>query len=312
MTSMNDFRKILISPTTFGECGPEPLALLQQHGLSIVQNTLGRRLTEAEVIELGLDCIGMIAGVEPLNSHVLEHLPQLKCIVRCGVGMENVDLQAAERMGITVRNTPDGPTRAVAEFTLGLMLSLLRKIPQANENFHKGLWKKETGLLLHQKTVGIVGLGRIGRMVTDLLEPFGCRLIGYDPFPDQAWLKAHSISLCSFEQLLKDSDLITLHAAHPADAAPLLAVKEFKWIHQGAWILNLSRGNLIDESALYESLLSGHLAGAALDVFTQEPYQGPFTKLPNVIGTPHLGSYAKEAKLAMEIESVRQLIDVLK
>jgi D-3-phosphoglycerate dehydrogenase len=303
--------KILISPTSFGECGAEPLELLKRSGLAIIRNTLGRRFTAEEVIQFGAGCVGIIAGVEPLNSKVLESLPDLKCISRLGVGLENVDLQAAQRQGIAVKTTPDGPTRSVAELTVGLILSLLRKIPQANENFHRDIWKKETGHLLHQKTVGIIGLGRIGKLVAEMLQPFGCRLIGSDPFQDTAWLKKHPIELKTLEALLRESDIISVHAAPPAANDALLGHKELSWTRRGTWVLNLSRGNVIDEVALYDHLKSGHLAGAALDVFVEEPYRGPLRELPNVIGTPHLGSYAKEAKLEMEIESVRNLIETL-
>ena len=304
--------KILISPTSFGECGSEPLELLKRSGLAIIRNTLGRRLTEEEVIRMGSGCVGIIAGVEPLNSKVLECLPELKCISRLGVGLENVDLQAAKRRGITVKTTPDGPTRSVAELTVGFILSLLRRIPQANENFHREVWKKETGHLLHQKTVGIVGLGRIGKLVVELLQPFGCRLVGADPYPDSVWFKKLHIELMPLETLLRESEIITVHASHPIASGSLIGENELSWVRPGAWVLNLSRGDVINESALYKHLKSGHLAGAALDVFAEEPYRGPLRELSNVIGTPHLGSYAKEAKLEMEIESVRNLIETLK
>src|SRR4029077_684976 len=171
------------------------------------------------------DCVGIIAGVESLTSDVLKQLPQLKCISRCGVGMENVDLEASKSLGITVINTPDAPTQSVAELTLGLMLALLRKVTIANANFHQRQWKKETGFLLSGKSVGILGLGRIGRKVAELLKPFGCRVSGYDLHPDPAWLEQTSVRLMSLQDLLQQNDLLTIHVSYPADRPPLLGKK---------------------------------------------------------------------------------------
>lgn len=304
-------KRILISPTSFGECGLEPLQLLEKSGLEIVRNSLGRRLTPDDVIRMGSDCIGMIAGVEPLTSDVLKQLPQLKCISRCGVGMDNVDLEAAKRLGIAVINTPDAPTQSVAELTLGLMLSLLRKVTIANSNFHQRQWKKETGFLLSGKTVGILGLGRIGRKVAELLKPFGCEIIACDAHPQRPWLEQNPIQIMPLSELLEHSDILSIHVSHSPDLPPLLGKMELNLMKPGAWLLNLARGHVVDEPALYEALSSKHLAGAALDVFVQEPYTGPLCDLPNVIGTQHIASYAQEAKLAMELESVKNLLKAL-
>ena len=161
--------KVLITPSSFGECGVEPLRLLERADLEVQLNRKGRRLTTSEVIALGTGCAGLIAGVELLDETVLGKLPSLRALSRLGSGMENVDLAAAERHGIVVRNTPRGPTRAVAELTLGMTLALLRHVPLADRNMRRGMWRKEIGQLLQGRVVGILGLGRIGKEVAELM-----------------------------------------------------------------------------------------------------------------------------------------------
>ncbi len=187
--------KILIGPSSFGECGSRPLSLLQERGMQVIRNPYGRKLTGDEVVSLGQDSEGILAGVEPLTADVLDRLPKLRCISRVGVGMQNVDLEAARARGVIVENTPHGPTRAVAELTIGLALSLLRRIPLADRNLRAGEWRKEMGHLLSGKTVGIVGLGRIGRLVAELFLAFDCKLIASEPEPDQHWLGSHAVQI---------------------------------------------------------------------------------------------------------------------
>lgn len=303
--------KILVTPSSFGECGSEPLDLLHQRGYEIVINPYGRRLTAEEVIQLGKDCVGIVAGVEPLTAEVLSQLPQLQCISRCGVGMDNVDLEAAKAYRIVVRNTPDGPTRAVAELTLGMALALARHIPLADRNIRQGRWQKEIGNLLLGKTVGIIGLGRIGRAVAKLFLGIGCKVCATDPLPDEEWLAQHPVTLISLEELLCQSDIVSLHLALGAHSKPVIGQAEISLMKTSALLLNLARGKAIDETALFGALQQKQIAGAALDSFVSEPYDGPLVKLDNVILTPHLGSYALEAKLQMEVKSVQNLLEVL-
>ena len=167
--------KILVSPSSFGKCGDEPLDILESSKFEIIHNPYGRKLTENEVLSLGSDnLVGIVAGVEPLNENVLSKLTNLKCISRVGVGMDSVDLDYAEKNDIKVLNTPDGPTRAVAELTVGLCLNLLRHITIADSNLKNNKWKKEIGNLILGKNVGIFGLGRIGKLTTNLISKFRC------------------------------------------------------------------------------------------------------------------------------------------
>lgn len=305
-------RKVLTSPSSMGQCGSEPFDLLRENGYEIINNPFGRKLTEEEVIEIAKDCVGIVAGVEPLTARVMDALPQLKCISRVGVGMDSVDLEYAKQKGIIVVNTPDGPTRGVAELTLAMTLSLLRRIPQADAALHQRKWKKQIGNLFLGKTVGVIGMGRIGKMVAEMFRALGNPVIGYDPFANRDWAKAHGVEICSFGEVLEQADILTLHIPGNKDKSPVLTLAELNKMKKGAFLINISRGGVVDEDALFAALKYGPLAGAAIDVYTKEPYDGPLCDLENIIMTPHLGSYAKEGKLQMEIDACQNLINALK
>ena len=298
--------KIVITTTTFGQFDKRPLALLKDQGWEVALNPYQRKLKEEEILSLCHDADGIIAGTENLESKVLEGLSRLKVISRCGVGVENVDLKKAKQLNIKVLNTPEAPTVAVAELTIGLILNLLRKVNLMDKNIRGGIWKKEMGSLLAGKRVGIIGFGRIGRKVSEFLKPFRCEVRYSDPYVKDGEGGARRLSL---SQLLKWADIISIHAA---GNQPLLRKKEFAVMKKGAWLINVSRGELVDEKALFTALKAARLSGAALDVFCREPYTGPLAKLDNVILTPHVGSYAIEARVQMELEAARNLLEGLR
>jgi D-3-phosphoglycerate dehydrogenase len=304
--------KVLVSPSSFGEISIEPKILLENAGYTIINNPYSRKLTESEVAELAVDCVGIIAGLEPLNSFVIDKLPKLKCISRVGIGMDNVDIEYASSKNIKVLNTPNGPTRAVAELTMAMVFSLLRRIPHADSNMKKHIWKKETGNLLFEKKIGIIGLGRIGKKVAEMFRALGNPVLGYDIFPDINWAEQNNVELCEFEEVLRRSDIITLHVPGSNDKKPIITKAELEYCKKSSIIINITRGGVIDELALYDALIKGEIKAAAIDVFQEEPYMGPLTALDNVILTPHIGSYASEGKLQMEIDSVKNLINALK
>ena len=303
--------KVLISTSSFGKYHPRPLALLKSHGFEVVSNPYGRKLKTAEVVELAKDCHGIIAGTEPLTEEVLKQLPLLKAISRVGVGLENIDMEAAERRGIVVKSTPDAPTQAVAELTLGLILSVMRRINSMDRGIRSGKWNKEMGRLLSGKTIGIVGLGRIGRRVAELLKPFGAKILANEPKPDKKWVEENKIRLISLEELLKESDVVTLHIPYTDQNRNLINAERLKSMKRGAILINTSRGGLVDEDALYQAMKSGQLSGAALDTMETEPYDGPLKELDNAVLTPHIGSYALEARVQMEMEAAKNLINML-
>lgn len=308
--------KIAITTTSFGKYDKKPLEVLKNRGYEVIFNPYNRTLKGDEIIEICRNAVGIIAGTEQLDADILENLttpiyPQssvidslsyLKVISRCGTGLDNVNLAAANRLGIKVFNTPDAPTLAVAELTVGLMLNLLRKINQADSAIRNGKWEKPMGNLLTGKKVGIIGFGRIGRKVAKLLVSFGCEIRYYDIRTEDEGLRTERVEL---DELLKTSDIVSLHVSSKEQ---IISKYEISLMKKGAWLINVSRGGVVDENALYRALKEGHLAGAALDVFEQEPYIGPLPELNNVILTPHIGSYALEARIEMERQAVENLL----
>ncbi len=306
-----EITRILVSTTTFGTCGRQPLDLLEQAGYKVILNPYGRNLTAQEVGEMAKDCDGIIASVEPLSASVLESLPLLQCISRCGVGTDNIDLNKAKELGIAVMTVPDGPTRGVAELAVGLMIDLLRTISHCDREIRQGKWHKEMGRLLLDRKVGIIGMGRIGRAVAGLLVALGARVAGTDISPDIKWFASTGVSLLSFQDLLEDSEIVSIHIPYSSENRHIIGAKEIASMPKGAYLLNLSRGGVVDEVALYGALSSSHLAGAALDVFEKEPYTGPLIGLDNVVLTPHAGSYARENRLYTETQAVINLLECL-
>ena len=275
-------------------------------GLTVVRNPYGRKLTETETLDL-IEThrpVAILAGVESLTSAILERAKGLKIISRCGVGMDSVDLVAASTLGITVTNTPDGPTLPVAELTVGLMLSLIRKIHVSDSSIRHGQWERPTGNLLFEKTVGIIGCGRIGTAVAKLLAPFGVRLLGFDPFRSQPL----DFPLVAIDELLSESDLVSLHLPFSDSNLRFIDTGRLAQMKHGSFLINASRGGLVDEEALAAALASGHLAGAALDCFGSEPYLGPLAQSPKTLLTAHIGSYAKEARVLMERQATQNIL----
>ncbi|OGN90443.1 MAG: hydroxyacid dehydrogenase [Chloroflexi bacterium RBG_13_48_17] len=300
-------KNIFISTSSFGEYDALPLKLLDEAGMNVQVNPHGRQLTPEECSSLYRDIDGLIAGTEPLTAAVLKSAKNLKVISRCGVGIENIDLEAAKKQKIQIYNTPDAPTLAVAELALGLMLALLRHLPRVDRVIRAGKWQKHMGNLLQGKTVGIIGFGRIGQKVGELVRALGAQVVYCDPAVNKAGYERLSL-----DELLAQSDIISLHLSGGGKGAPLLGSRELRMMKQGSRLVNCARGGVVSEAALYQVLQEGWLAGAALDVFTQEPYTGPLTKLDNVILTPHIGSYAVESRIDMEVQASKNLIKGLK
>lgn len=299
--------RIAITTSSFAQFSDEPLLLLKEAGIEHVSNPFGRQLTEEEAIDLLSGCVGVAAGTEPLTACVMDALPHLKVISRCGAGMDNVDLKAATEKGIKVCNTPDGPTLAVAELTLAYALDLLRKITQMDRELRVGVWKKRMGNTLKGKKLGIIGFGRIGQAVASIFAPLGVEVAFNDPVVESKTYRKMTVG-----ELLPWADILSLHCSKSGGECSLFTTEQLLTMKQGSWIINASRGGLVDEVALYDLLKSGHLAGAAIDVFEREPYDGPLKELDNVILTPHIGSYAKESRIQMEIDTIKNLIECLK
>lgn len=298
--------KVAITTSSFAQFSDEPLEMLRRAGVEYLLNPHGRKLTEAEALEMLAGCVGVVAGTEPLTAEVIGALSGLKVISRCGVGMDNVDCAAAQTCGIGVCNTPFGPTLAVAELVLGLALNLLRNVNLMDRELRAGTWKKRMGANLAGKRLGVVGMGRIGSAVAAAFVPHDVEVAYCDPGVEDA-----PFARMDLEELLAWADIVSLNCSAPAGGGPLLDRRLLGLMRPGAWLINCARGGLVDEGALREALIEGALAGAALDVFEREPYQGELAGLDNVILTPHIGSYARESRVRMEVDAVRNLLSGL-
>ena len=299
--------KVAVTTRSFCEQDPRPMNLLKSAGYGVISNPYARKLKVDEIVSIAKDAVGIIAGLEEYNSDTFSRLTNLKVISRVGVGLDNIDMQAASRANVKVFNTPDAVTTSVAELTVGLILNLIRNISFMNASMRNRNWERKTGCLINKKNIGIIGFGRIGKKVAALLSSFDCHLYYYDP-NIKSLASENSKPCANLDELLKLSDIISLHCQPLPNNQPLLSAKEFKMIKDGSWLINTARGSLIHEDALFDALKSGKLNGAALDVFNDEPYKGPLSDLDNVILTPHIGSYARESRIAMEIEAVQNLL----
>jgi D-3-phosphoglycerate dehydrogenase len=299
-------KRVAITTSSFAQFSDEPLNLLREAWIEYVSNPYNRQLTEEEAIELLSGCIGVAAGTEPLTARVLDAVPSLRVISRCGTGIDNVDLKSAGEKGIKVCNTPDGPTLAVAELTLAYVLNLLRKVTQMDRELRSGIWKKRMGNNLKGKKLGIVGFGRIGQAVASIFAPLGVEVAFNDPIVESKRYRKMTIG-----ELLSWADILSFHSSRSGGECSLFTAEQLLAMKKGSWIINASRGGIVDEKGLYDLLKSGHIAGAAIDVFEREPYDGPLRDLDNVILTPHIGSYARESRIQMEIDTIKNLIDCL-
>jgi D-3-phosphoglycerate dehydrogenase len=272
--------------------------------LSPTFNPHGRKLTEGEVSDcLSAGVVGLIAGLEPLTRNVLQRATNLRVIARVGTGLDSIDLAAANELGIAVVNTPDATTDAVAELTLAHILNALRGVAAADRNIRAGSWSPFMGRLLKGKTVGIIGFGRIGRRVAQLVGAFGAHVVFTDPAvsenDDSRWRSL--MSLCA------ESDVVSLHVPLTTQTEGLIGAQQLSAMKQGAILINVARGGLVDEAALYTALNKNHI-WAALDCFAEEPYLGNLRASERITMTAHMGSYATETRTLMEREAVSALI----
>jgi D-3-phosphoglycerate dehydrogenase len=249
------------------------------------------------------------------DAALLAAAPKLRIIGRAGVGVDNIDANEATRRGIVVMNTPGANATAVAELTLGLMISMTRSIPRANSGMHTGKWDKKTlqGSELRGKTLGIVGLGRIGLEVARRAKAFGMNLLGYDPFVAPVIARENGVTLVPIDEIFSSSDFLSLHVGLTPQTEGLINKHSLAIMKPGIRILNCARGELIVDEALVEAIKSGHVAGAALDVFRSEPLKdSPYFELENVLLSPHIAGSTDEAQEAIGIQLANQVRDYLK
>jgi D-3-phosphoglycerate dehydrogenase / 2-oxoglutarate reductase len=292
---------------------PATLAVFQQEpGWNVVtpdqiKNGLAAELADADAL--------VVRSAVQVDAKLLESAPKLRVIGRAGVGVDNIDTPAATHRGIVVMNTPGANAVAVAELTLGLMVSMARSVTRANATMHEGKWEKKSlqGRELRGKTLGIVGLGRVGLEVARRAKAFGMNLIGYDPFIAPVIARENDVTLVPIDEIFKESDYLTLHVGLTTQTEGLINATSLAIMKKGIRIVNCARGELIVEQALVDAIKSGHVAGAALDVFHQEPLKdSAFFNLDNVILSPHIAGSTDEAQEAIGIQLAMQVRDYLK
>ncbi|MHB8807549.1 MAG: phosphoglycerate dehydrogenase [Anaerolineaceae bacterium] len=306
--------KILVTPTSFGISDPELRTSLETAVGKVVYNTSGKPLKAADLVAIISDFDGYIAGLDEINAAALAAAVHLKVIARYGVGVDNVDLKAAREHGIIVTNTPGANAKSVAELTVGLILSLARDIPQAAQATKAGGWPRTNGISLEGKTIGLIGLGAIGKQTARRLYGFDCRLLAYDVYQDTAFAATNAIEYVDMNQLLAESDFIVLHCPLTDQTRALVNEKFLSKVKKGAFLINTARGELIDETALLSALQSGILRGAAVDVYSKEPpnADNPLLKSERVIATPHMSSHSDGATNNMGRMALENCVAVLR
>ncbi len=307
-------KKILITPKSFFRARNKADEIFSQFDLDIVENNTGKTLTKQQMIELCSDVDGVIVGLDPMDEEVLRSAKNLKAISKYGVGLDNIDLKVADELGIKVRKAEGTNTRSVAELTIGLFFALSRSIPKAVADVKDGRWDRTIGTEVGAKIVGIIGFGAIGREVAKMSAGLGMKIMAYDPyFNDVELTKAMNVKMTNIDEILEKADFVTLHLPLNEETNKIINSKTLSRMKQTAYLVNTARGELVDEDALYDALKNGIIAGAAQDVFSQEPpdKQNKLLALDNFILTPHIGAYTKEATERMVVTSAKNLIEML-
>jgi D-3-phosphoglycerate dehydrogenase / 2-oxoglutarate reductase len=304
--------KVLITTVPFGEMNRFPLEQLEAAGVEYLINPLNKKLTESELVEMVSDFDVIIAGTELITKKVIDAATNLKMISRVGIGLDSVDLLEAKKRGIIVSYTPDAPAPAVAELTIGLMLTLLRSVQLSNMEMHIGKWHRFFGRRLSEVVIGVIGIGRIGARVLQHLQGFDSpKILVNDINPDSNLNKKFNIEWADKETIYKQSDIITIHTPLTAQTKNMIRKDQLLSMKNDAIIINTARGGIINEQDLYEVMQAGHLSGAAIDVFDFEPYDGKLREIQSCILTAHMGSMSVDCRTRMEIEATEEAVRFL-
>jgi D-3-phosphoglycerate dehydrogenase len=306
--------RLLVTPTSYGKNDPRLKTDLEALVGEVIYNPTKKPLTSREVAGLLPGVDGYIAGLDAIDREALAAADCLKVIARYGVGVDNVDLEAARAKQIVVTNTPGANSVSVAELALGLMLALGRQIPAAVASVRQGQFPRLNGVSLEGKVVGILGLGAIGKQLARRLAAFDCTILAYDPYPDATFAARLGIACVEMDELLARADFVSLHLPLTPETRGLVGREFLSRVKKGAFLVNTARGEVIDEGALVEALVSGRLAGAGLDAFVKEPpdIDNPLLALPQVIATPHLGAQTDGATNAMGRMAMQDCLAVLR
>jgi D-3-phosphoglycerate dehydrogenase / 2-oxoglutarate reductase len=314
MNTSEDSLRIFISTIPFGEVETSPVKLLEKSGFEYKINPLGRKLKANEVAEIAKNYDALIAGTED-TTPLIQSSRKLKIISRVGIGLDSVPLELCKTKGIKVSYTPDAVTKAVAEFTVGLIIDLTRHIAQSDRQQRAGVWQRLQGKRIGESVIGLVGYGRAGSRIAGILASFKPKQILVNDIKNKqaeivSLSEASGVEIKQVEKeiIWKHSDVISLHVPLSNKTKDMIGTEEMKIMKSTAVLLNTARGGIINEEELYASLIEKQIASAAVDVFEKEPYLGKLTELDNILLTQHMGSCSYDCRAQMELEAVEEVI----
>ncbi len=305
--------RVLVTTVPFGDKNSLPLEMLRSANVEFDINPLNQKLTEHQLINMVGDYDVLIAGTEPITKSVMENAPNLKMISRVGIGLDSVDLTEAKSREILVSYTPDAPAPAVAELTMGLIITLLRSVHLSNLQMHNGQWRRYFGKRIAECTIGIIGVGRIGSRVINRTTAFGTpRLLVNDISSNKELSRKFKLDWVDKETIYREADVISVHLPLSKSTKNMICREQLLMMKSDAVLLNTSRGGIVNERDLYEVMKSGHLSGAAIDVYEKEPYSGNLSEIENCILTSHMGSMSVDCRTRMEIEATEEALRFIK
>ncbi len=306
--------KILITPRSFSRYGEQAIELMESKGYEVTVNTTGKPYSYEKFCELSSDVDGIILGVDTVDEQMLKGAKNLKGISRFGVGIDNIDAEIANQLGIEIARAVGSNSTSVAELAVGFFFTLARNVVQNVNEVKAGKWNKASGVELRNKTVGVIGLGAIGKEVSRMSQGIGMKVIGYDPFVNKEEMKEkYNIDIKSFEEVLQESDFVTLHMPLTEENKYLINKATLRLMKSTAYLINTARGDLVNEDDLYEALIENIIAGAAADVFSNESpsKDEKLLKLDNFILSSHIASLTVNAELNTINLATHNLLEIL-
>lgn len=305
-------KKILITPRSFGKTSNVPFKILEKYNYQIIRNESGKQYTEKELLDIVEDVDGIIVGLDPISEKVLKTGKKLRVVSKYGVGLDNIDLEAAKRLGIKVTYTPRANSESVADFAFSLILGLSRNVNKLDEIVRRNCWEKIIGSEIYGKTIGIVGTGAIGKGVANRAIGFDMEVLAYDIYPDENFAYKIGMKYVDKKTLLEKADFISLHVPLTNEMYHFIGSEELDMMKDTAILINTSRGGIVNEDALYYALKDKKIAGAALDVFeTEPPTNNKLLELDNILLSPHCGASTIDATNRMGVMAVEGLVSIL-
>ena len=305
--------KILVTPRSLTRDRHPALAAFKEAGYEVIFSTPGKQPDEQELLQLLPGCVGMLAGVEKISAQVLEAAKTLRAISRNGVGIDNIDRKAAERLNIAILKTIGTNARGVAELAIGLLFAGYRMIPYSDAQMKSGNWSRKKGFEIAGRTLGLIGCGKIGKCVAEMALGLGMRVIAYDMYPDKSFAPSPEFRFAALDSVLETADVISLHCPPPEDGNAMIQQNAIEKMKTGVYVINTARAALVDETAILEGIQSGRLLGYATDAYDKEPPDAsPLLRHENVITTPHIGGFTFESVDRTTLAAVENLLQFLR